>query len=77
MVQAAAAQQQPPMSPSNMMQRGQQVAAASATQNPLNVTVQPRFFFGLKSDVKNNVLFLEDNILCYPSGHNVVVLFID
>ena len=77
MVQAAAAQQQPPMSPSNMMQRNQQASAAAAQQNPCNVTVQPRFLFGLKNDVKNNVLYLEDNILCYPCGHNVVVHYID
>ena len=35
--------------------------------------MQPRFLFGLKGDVKNTVLYLEDNIVCYPCGHNVVI----
>jgi WD40 repeat protein len=48
-----------------------------ATQvNPSNVAVQPRFFFGVKGDVKNNVLFLDDNVVAYPCGHNVVVYYI-
>lgn len=38
--------------------------------------MQPRFFFGLKGDVSNNVIYLEDNIVCYPCGHNVVVYYI-
>ena len=38
--------------------------------------MQPRFFFGLKGDVKNNVIFIDDNIVCYPCGHNVVVYYI-
>jgi len=38
--------------------------------------VQPRFFFGMKGDVTNNVIFLEDNIVAFPSGHNVVLYYI-
>ena len=38
-----------------------------------NISCQPRFFFGLKGDVKNNVMFVEDNTVIYPCGHNVVV----
>lgn len=38
-----------------------------------NIQCQPRFFFGLKGDVKNNVFFVEDNTVVYPCGHNVVV----
>ena len=41
-----------------------------------NVNVQPRFFFGLKGDVSNNVLFLEDNIVAYPCGHNIIIYYI-
>ena len=37
--------------------------------------MQPRFFFGLKGDVKNNILFLDDNTVAYPCGHNVVIYF--
>ena len=37
--------------------------------------MQPRFFFGLKGDVKNNVIYLDDNIVCYPCGHNVVIYY--
>lgn len=38
-----------------------------------NIQCQPRFFFGLKGDVKNNVFFVEDNTVVYPCGHNVVI----
>lgn len=53
------------------MGRGGAQAAA-----PGSINVQPRFFFGMKGDVTNNVIFLEDNIVAYPSGHNVVVYYI-
>lgn len=40
------------------------------------MNVQPRFFFGVKGDVKNNVVYLEDNVVAYPCGHNVIVYYI-
>ena len=40
-------------------------------------TVQPRFFFGMKGDVKTNVLYIEDNVVAYPCGHNVIVYYIN
>ena len=39
--------------------------------------MQPRFFFGLKGDVNNNVLYIEDNVVAYPCGHNVIVYYIN
>lgn len=37
--------------------------------------MQPRFLFGLKGDVKNNIIYLDDNIVAYPCGHNVVIYY--
>ncbi|CAM9189545.1 unnamed protein product [Choristocarpus tenellus] len=33
--------------------------------------------FGLKSDVKNNVHYAEENVVIYPCGHNVVLFNIE
>ena len=30
--------------------------------------------FGLKADVKNNIFFVEEHLVAYPCGHNVVLL---
>ena len=49
----------------------------SVVASPGLVNVQPRFFFGIKGDVKNNLLFLSDNIIAYPCGHNVVVYYMN
>ena len=38
--------------------------------------MQPRFFFGLKGDVANNVIYLDDNVICYPCGHNVIIYYL-
>ena len=38
-----------------------------------NITVTPRFFFGLKGDVTNNCCFVDDNTVIYPCGHNVIL----
>lgn len=37
------------------------------------MSVQPRFLFGLKADVRNNIHFLDDSRILYPCGHNVVI----
>ena len=42
-------------------------------QKASNITVTPRFFFGLKGDVTNNCLFVDDNTVIYPCGHNVIL----
>ena len=63
MVQAASASQQ-------INTAGQQ-----APSN-LSVNMQPRFFFGLKGDVANNVIYLDDNVICYPCGHNVIIYYL-
>ena len=61
-----------PVQPNGMLARQQTMANQ---QQASSVNVQPRFFFGLKGDVKNNVIFLDDNVVCYPCGHNVVVYY--
>jgi WD40 repeat protein len=33
--------------------------------------------FGVKSDVTNNILFVDDNYVIYPCGHNIVIYKID
>lgn len=42
-----------------------------------NITLNPRFLFGLKGDVRNNIFFLEENVVLYPCGHNVVIFNIE
>lgn len=32
------------------------------------------YLFGLKTDVKSNILFADENLVVYPAGHNVVLL---
>ena len=39
----------------------------------MDIRCEPRFLFGLRSDVRNNVHFVEDNVVVYPAGHNIVV----
>ena len=34
----------------------------------------PRFSFGIKGDLRNNIYFLDDNRIIYPCGHNIVIL---
>jgi len=41
--------------------------------SPPPLTVTPKFMFGLKSDVKNGINFLDDQRILYPCGHNVVI----
>ena len=38
-----------------------------------NISCTPSFFFGLKGDVTNNCLFVDDNTVIYPCGHNVIL----
>ena len=37
------------------------------------MSAQPKFLFGLKTDVRNNIHFLDDSRIVYPCGHNVVI----
>ena len=48
-----------------------QTTSASQQQNSL-LAATPKFMFGLKSDVRNNLHFLDNSTVCYPVGHNVV-----
>ena len=41
------------------------------------ISVAPKFLFGFKGDVKNNLFFLDHNMVCYPCGHNIVFYRID
>ena len=41
------------------------------------VTAQPKFSFGLKGDVANNVWYLDEQSIIYPAGANLVVFNID
>ena len=54
-------------------------AGASAAQLPENtqITLQARFISGLKSDVSNNIFFLDDNQVVYPAGHNIVLYHLE
>jgi hypothetical protein len=33
--------------------------------------------FGLKGDVQNSILFLDNSTVCYPCGHNIVIYSLD
>ena len=33
--------------------------------------------FGVKGDVKNNLFYLDDQRVLYPSGHNIIIYNID
>lgn len=33
--------------------------------------------FGLKTDVKNNVHYIEEHLVAYPCGHSVVLLHLE
>ena len=35
------------------------------------------FLFGVKGDVKNNLFYLDDQRVLYPSGHNIIIYNID
>lgn len=71
MVQAQGASQQ---LAANSMTKASSLISTAANHN---IQCQPRFLFGLKGDVKNNIFFLEDNVVCYPCGHNVVVYYMN
>jgi|APGre2960657423_1045063.scaffolds.fasta_scaffold304981_1 hypothetical protein len=38
-----------------------------------NTILVPKFISGLKSTVNNNIIFIDDQTVCYPVGHNVVL----
>lgn len=41
------------------------------------LSATPKFMFGHKGDVRNNLHFLDNTTVCYPVGHNVVFYSID
>ena len=42
-----------------------------------NIQLMPRFMFGFKEEVKGNLHFLDQDVVCYPVGHNIVFYRID
>lgn len=58
-----------------------QAATANSQQQQqltqFGVSTTPRFMFGLKGDVRNNVHFLDDQRVLYPCGHNIVIYNLD
>ena len=36
-------------------------------------TVAARHTFGIKADVKDNICYLDEQTVIYPSGHNIVI----
>ena len=48
-------------------------AGADSTLKNHSISVQPKFFFGLKGDVTNNCIFVDENTVIYPCGHNVIL----
>ena len=45
----------------------------SGSEENTQITLQSKFISGLKSDVTNNIFFLDDNQVVYPAGHNIVL----
>ena len=42
-----------------------------------DVSLAPKFLFGLKGDVRTNLFYLDDNTILYPCGHNIVMFNTD
>lgn len=40
-------------------------------------TAQPKYCFGVKGDVSNNVWYLDEQSIIYPSGANLVIFNVD
>jgi len=38
-----------------------------------NTILIPKLISGLKSNVNNNIIYIDDQTVCYPVGHNVVL----
>lgn len=64
----------------NQMVTSQTISASQqATDKVSNqgLQVSPRFMFGFRADVSNNIHYIDDNTVVYPCGHNVVIYRID
>ena len=58
-------------------QGGAQGASQGALADNPPITLQCKFISGLKSDVTDNIFFLDDNQVVYPAGHNIVVYHLE
>ena len=57
--------------------QNQQVAGQGDQKENTQITLQTKFISGLKSDVTDNIFFLDDNQVVYPAGHNIVVYHLE
>lgn len=48
-------------------------AGKGSNSKQYKLELAPKFLFGIKGDVSNNIHFLDDNMILYPVGHNVVI----
>ena len=74
MVEQAATEEEKGRSNQNSGSAG--ASAPQVTENP-QITLQTKFISGLKSDVANNIFFLDDNQVVYPAGHNIVIYHLE
>ena len=51
--------------------------AGSTQAENTQITLATKFISGLKSDVSDNIFFLDDNQVVYPAGHNIVVYHLE
>lgn len=53
---------------------GSQAASqAKISKDVPDIKLEPKFISGLKSDVTDNIFFIDDRQVVYPSGHNIVI----
>lgn len=46
-------------------------------EDPSNIILVPKFMAGVKNDVNNNLYFIDEQTVCYPVGHNIVLYNIE
>jgi cilia- and flagella-associated protein 57 len=51
----------------------QQTDGEVKIEEPHNMMVVPKFIAGLRVEVQNNIHYLNDNLVLYPAGHNIVI----
>ncbi len=48
-----------------------------ATNHSMTTTLEPTYVFGLKSDVNDNVHYVDETTVVYPAGSTLVVYNVD
>ena len=46
-------------------------------QGSSSISLSPKFLFGIRGDIRNNIHFIDDTRILYPVGHNIVIQTID